>query len=303
MADLTVNFAGIPFKTPVVVASGTFGFGREYGELFDLSLLGGICVKGLTLTERPGNPPPRIAETPMGILNSVGFQNPGVDAFIKHELPFLRQYDTNIITNISGNTVEEYCRMAEKMSEAKVNLIEVNISCPNIKAGGMAFGTSCDTAALVTREVKKHAAVPVMVKLSPNVTDIAAIARAVEGAGADAVSLINTLLGMKIDIETQRPVLHYNTGGLSGPAVLPVAVRMVWQVASAVSIPVLGMGGISKGEDAVEMMLAGADLVAVGTALFTDPFAPLKVTEGIKEYLARKNIPAARELTGGVILN
>jgi dihydroorotate dehydrogenase (NAD+) catalytic subunit len=303
MADLTVNFAGIPFKTPVVVASGTFGFGREYGELFDLSLLGGICVKGLTLTERPGNPPPRIAETPMGILNSVGFQNPGVDAFIKHELPFLRQYDTNIITNISGNTVEEYCRMAEKLSEAKVNLIEVNISCPNIKAGGMAFGTSCDTAALVTREVKKHAAVPVMVKLSPNVTDIAAIARAVEGAGADAVSLINTLLGMKIDIETQRPVLHYNTGGLSGPAVLPVAVRMVWQVASAVSIPVLGMGGISKGEDAVEMMLAGADLVAVGTALFTDPFAPLKVTEGIKEYLARKNIPAARELTGGVILN
>lgn len=303
MADITVNFAGIPFKTPVVVASGTFGFGREYGELLDLSLLGGICVKGLTLTERPGNPPPRIAETPMGILNSVGFQNPGVDAFVEHELPFLRQYDTNIIANISGNTVEEYCLMAEKLSEAKVDIIEVNISCPNIKAGGMAFGTSRDTAALVTREVKKHAAVPVMVKLSPNVTDIAEIARAVEGAGADAVSLINTLLGMKIDIETQRPVLGFNTGGLSGPAVLPVAVRMVWQVASAVCIPVLGMGGISKVTDAVEMMLAGADLVAVGTAMFTDPFAPLKVTEGIKEYLARKNIPSARELTGRVILN
>jgi len=303
MADLTVNFAGVSFKTPVVVASGTFGFGREYGEMFDLSLLGGICVKGLTLNARLGNPPPRIAETPMGMLNSVGFQNPGVDAFVEHELPFLRRHDTNIIANISGNTVDEYCRMAEKLSDAKVDLIEVNISCPNIKAGGMAFGTSCDSAALVTREVKKHAAVPVMVKLSPNVTDIAAIARAVEEAGADALSLINTLLGMKIDIETQRPVLRYNTGGLSGPAVLPVAVRMVWQAAAAVSIPVLGMGGISKGADAVEMMLAGADLVAVGTALFADPFAPLKVTEGIKDYLARKNIQAARELTGRVILN
>lgn len=303
MADLSVNFAGIPFKTPVVVASGTFGFGREYGEFFDLSLLGGICVKGLTLTARPGNPPPRIAETPMGILNSVGFQNPGVDAFIEHELPFLRQYDTNIIANISGNTVDEYCLMAEKLSDAKIDLIEVNISCPNIKAGGMAFGTSCDSAALVAREVKKRASVPVMVKLSPNVADIAAIARAVEEAGADAVSLINTLLGMRIDIETQRPVLHYNTGGLSGPAVLPVAVRMVWQVAGAVRIPVLGMGGISKGADAVEMMLAGANLVSVGTALFADPYAPLKVTEGINEYLVRKNIPSVGELTGRVILN
>jgi dihydroorotate dehydrogenase (NAD+) catalytic subunit len=303
MIDLSVAFAGILFKTPVVVASGTFGFGREYGEFFDLSLLGGICVKGLTVHERLGNPPPRIAETPMGILNSVGFQNPGVDAFIEHELPFLRQYDTNIIANISGNTVEEYCEMAEKLSDAKIDLIEVNISCPNIKEGGMAFGTSCESAALVTREVRKHASVPVMVKLSPNVTDIAGIAKAVEDAGADAVSLINTLLGMKIDIETKRPVLHYNTGGLSGPAVLPVAVRMVWQVANAVKIPVLGMGGITKSQDAVEMMLAGADLVSVGTALFADPYAPVKVTEGIKDYLERKNIPSARELTGKVQLN
>ncbi len=303
MADLAVTFAGIRFKSPVVVASGTFGFGREYGEFFDLSLLGGICVKGLTLNERQGNPPPRIAETPMGILNSVGFQNPGVDAFIENELPFLRRYDTNIIANISGNTVEEYCEMAEKLSDARVDIIEVNISCPNIKAGGMAFGTSCESAALVTREVKKHASVPIMVKLSPNVTDVAGIARAVEEAGADAVSLINTILGMKIDIETLRPVLHYNTGGLSGPAVLPVAVRMVWQVASAVKIPVLGMGGISKAADAVEMMLAGADLVSVGTALFTDPYAPVKVTEGIRNYLERKNIKTAQELTGRVLLN
>ncbi|NLA86966.1 MAG: dihydroorotate dehydrogenase [Clostridiales bacterium] len=303
MAELSANFAGIPFKSPVVVASGTFGFGREYSEFFDLSLLGGICVKGLTVSERQGNPPPRIAETPMGILNSVGFQNPGVEAFIENELPFLRQYDTNIIANISGNTVEEYCVMTEKLSEAKIDIIEVNISCPNIKAGGMAFGTSCESAALVTREVKKHAAVPVMVKLSPNVTDIAEIARAVEDAGADAVSLINTLLGRKIDIDTRRPALRYNTGGLSGPAVLPVAVRMVWQVANAVKIPILGMGGISKGADAVEMMLAGATLISVGTALFNDPYAPVKITEGINDYLRRKNIPTAGELTGKVILN
>ena len=303
MAELSVNFAGVPFKTPVVVASGTFGFGREYSEFFDLSQLGGICVKGLTIKERSGNPPPRIAETPMGILNSVGFQNPGVAAFIEYELPFLRQYDTNIIANISGNTVEEYCEMTEKLSDARIDIIEVNISCPNIKAGGMAFGTSCESAARVTEEVKKHASVPVMVKLSPNVTDIADIARSVEAAGADAVSLINTILGMKINIETQKPVLHYNTGGLSGPAVLPVAVRMVWQVANAVKIPILGMGGISKGSDAVEMMLAGAALVSVGTALFADPCAPVKVTEGINNYLTRKNIPSAGELTGRVLLN
>ncbi len=303
MADLTVTFAGVRFKTPVVVASGTFGFGREYAEFFDLSQLGGICVKGLTVKERLGNPPPRIAETPMGILNSVGLQNPGVDAFIKRELMFLRQYDTNIIANISGNTVEEYCEMAEKLSDARVDMIEVNISCPNVKAGGLAFGTSCESAAHVTREVRKHASVPVMVKLSPNVTDIASIACAVEDAGADAVSLINTLLGMKINIETMKPLLYNNTGGLSGPAVLPVAVRMVWQVASAVKIPVLGMGGISKGEDAVEMLLAGANLISVGTALFADPYAPVKVTQGIKDFLNRKNIASAAELTGRVLLN
>jgi len=303
MADLNVTFAGVPFKTPVVVASGTFGFGREYGEIFDLSRLGGICVKGLTLRPRLGNPPPRIAETPMGILNSVGLQNPGVDRFIEEELPYLKTLGTNIIANISGETVEEYAEMAEKLSVAGVDLIEVNISCPNVKAGGAAFGTSCDAAASVTRAVKRAARVPVMVKLTPNVTDIAEIARAVEDAGADAVSLINTLLGMRIDINTRRPVLKNNTGGLSGPAVFPVAVRMVWQVRRAVKIPICGMGGISTGEDAVEMMLAGADIVAVGTALFRDPFAAIRVTEGIVRYLDEHQIENVTEITGKVLLN
>ncbi|NLM83358.1 MAG: dihydroorotate dehydrogenase [Clostridiales bacterium] len=303
MADLNVTFAGVPFKTPVVVASGTFGFGREYGEIFDLSRLGGICVKGLTLRPRLGNPPPRIAETPMGILNSVGLQNPGVDRFIEEELPYLKTLGTNIIANISGETVEEYAEMAEKLSDAGVDLIEVNISCPNVKAGGAAFGTSCDAAASVTRAVKRAARVPVMVKLTPNVTDIAEIARAVEDAGADAVSLINTLLGMRIDINTRRPVLKNNTGGLSGPAVFPVAVRMVWQVRRAVKIPICGMGGISTGEDAVEMMLAGADIVAVGTALFRDPFAAIRVTEGIVRYLDEHQIENVTEITGKVLLN
>lgn len=303
MDALHVTFAGVKFKSPVVVASGTFGFGREYGEFYDLSLLGGICVKGLTVKERPGNPPPRIAETPMGILNSVGLQNPGVDAFIRHELPFLRRYDTNIIANISGNTVEEYCEMAEKLSNAGVDLLEVNISCPNVKAGGMAFGTSCVSAALVTKEVKAHATVPVMVKLSPNVTDIGEIARAVEDNGADAISLINTLLGMRLDIETFRPVLFNNTGGLSGPAVFPVALRMVFEAYNAVSVPILGMGGIAKAADAVEMMLAGADMIAVGTAIFTEPMVPLKITQGIKEYLERKNMSSVTKLKGRVKLN
>lgn len=303
MDALHVTFAGVKFKSPVVVASGTFGFGREYGEFYDLSLLGGICVKGLTVKERPGNPPPRIAETPMGILNSVGLQNPGVDAFIRHELPFLRRYDTNIIANISGNTVEEYCEMAEKLSNAGVDLIEVNISCPNVKAGGMAFGTSCVSAALVTKEVKAHATVPVMVKLSPNVTDIGEIARAVEDNGADAISLINTLLGMRLDIETFRPILFNNTGGLSGPAVFPVALRMVFEAYNAVSVPILGMGGIAKAADAVEMMLAGADMIAVGTAIFTEPMAPLIITQGIKDYLERKNISSVTKLKGRVKLN
>lgn len=302
MASLSVNFAGVPFKTPVVVASGTFGFGREYAELFDLSALGGICVKGLTLRPRLGNPPPRIAETPMGILNSVGLQNPGVDRFIEEELPYLKTLGTNIIANISGETVEEYAEMAEKLSEAGVDLIEVNVSCPNVKAGGAAFGVTPEGAAAVTKAVKGVSKVPVMVKLTPNVTDIAEIARAVEDAGADAVSLINTLLGMRIDIKTRRPMLRNNTGGLSGPAVFPIAVRMVWQVRRAVKIPICGMGGIMTGEDAVEMMLAGADIVSVGTALFRDPLAPLRVTEGIARYLDGNGYNNVSEITGKVQL-
>lgn len=299
--NLSVTLAGMTMKNPVVVASGTFGFGREYSQFFDLSELGGICAKGLTLLPREGNPAPRIAETPMGILNSVGLQNPGVDAFITEELPFLRQYDTKVIANISGNTPEEYGIMCEKLAGAGVDMIEVNISCPNVKAGGLAYGTRPELAAEVTHVAKAHAGqVPVMVKLSPNVTDITEIARAVEGTGADAISLINTIRGMRIDVNTRRPILKMNTGGMSGPAVLPVAVRMVWEVSNAVKIPVLGMGGVSKGEDAAQMMLAGATAVAVGTACFADPYAPLKVRDGLAEIAARQGLSAVSELTGGV---
>ena len=301
--DLSVDFAGVRFKNPVVAASGTFGFGREYGEYYDLSLLGGICVKGLTMSQRLGNAPPRVAETPMGMLNSVGLQNPGVDVFIEDELPVLRGFDTVIIANISGNTVEEYEIMAEKLSDAAVDIIEVNVSCPNVKEGGMHFGTSPGSVAAVTSAVKRSSRVPVMIKLSPNVADIAEIARAAESAGADAVSLINTILGMRINTATMRPVLHNNVGGLSGPAVLPVAIRMVWEVSNAVSIPVFGMGGIMDGDNAVEMMLAGASLVGVGTACLTDPYAPINIIREIEGYMLRNGISAVRELTGKVKQN
>ena len=300
--NMSVSLAGVPLKNPVVVASGTFGFGREYGKFYDLGELGGICAKGLTLRPRMGNPAPRIAETPMGMLNSVGLENPGVDAFIAEELPFLRQFDTKIIANISGNTPEEYGIMCEKLSAAGVDLIEVNISCPNVKAGGLAYGTRPELAAEVTEVAKRHAGcVPVMVKLSPNVTDITEIARAAEGAGADALSLINTIRGMRIDVDTRRPVLKMNTGGLSGPAVLPVAVRMVWEVRRAVRLPILGMGGVSRGEDAAQLMLAGASAAAVGTAMFADPFAPLRVRDGLAEIAARQGLSAVSELTGAVL--
>ncbi|MCD7945998.1 MAG: dihydroorotate dehydrogenase [Clostridiales bacterium] len=298
--DLSVDLAGVTLKNPVVVASGTFGFGREFGQFYDLSELGGICVKGLTLHPREGNPPPRIAETPMGILNSVGLQNPGVDGFISHELPWLREHDVKIIANISGNTPEEYGIMCEKLSRAGVDMIEVNISCPNVKAGGLQYGVVPEMAAQVTEEAKGHSDVPVMVKLSPNVTDITVIARAVAEAGADALSLINTIRGMRIDVRTRRPVLKMNTGGLSGPAVLPVAVRMVWEVAQAVDLPILGMGGVSRGEDAAQLMLAGASAVAVGTACFADPYAPLKVRDGLEKIAAEQGLSRVSELTGGV---
>ena len=298
--ELSVELAGVKLKNPIVVASGTFGFGREYGQFYDLSELGGICAKGLTLHRREGNPPPRIAETPMGILNSVGLQNPGVDAFIAEELPELRKHDLAVIANISGNTPEEYGIMCEKLSEAGVDMIEVNISCPNVKAGGLAYGTKPELAAEVTKVAKEHATVPVMVKLSPNVTDITEIARAVADAGADALSLINTLRGMRIDVNTRRPILKMNTGGLSGPAVLPVAVRMVWEVASAVDLPILGMGGVAKGEDAAQLMLAGASAVAVGTACFADPYAPIKVRDELAEIACAQGLDKVFDLTGGV---
>ena len=303
MVDLSVSFAGVNFKNPVVTASGAFGFGREYGEFYDLSLLGGVCVKGLTLKPRLGNKPPRIFETSSGVLNSVGLQNPGVNSFIKEELPFLRKYNTVVIANISGNTVNEYAEMAEKLSSAKVDIIEVNVSCPNVKAGGMQFGISVDGVSAVTKAVKNHTAVPIMVKLSPNVTDIAEIAIAAESEGADAISLINTLLSMRIDTKTRKPVLHNNLGGLSGPAVFPVAVRMVWQAASAVKIPVMGLGGVVSGDNAVEMMLAGASLVGVGTACFDDPYAPVRIIDEIAEYLPRNGLKSTGDITGKVVLN
>ena len=300
MTDMRVELAGVALKNPVTVASGTFGFGREYGEFFDLDQLGGISVKGLTLLPRNGNPTPRIAETPMGMLNSVGLQNPGVDAFIAHELPFLRQFDVKVIANISGSTPEEYGVMCEKLSDAGVDMIEVNISCPNVKAGGLAYGTRPELAAEVTRVAKAHSTVPVMVKLSPNVTDITEIARAVEGAGADALSLINTIRGMVIDVHTRRPILKMNTGGLSGPAILPVAVRMVWEVHNAVAIPILGMGGISSGADAAQMLLAGASAVAVGAACFSDPMAPVRVEQELEQLCAQQGLERVSQLMGAV---
>ncbi len=298
---LAVRMCGIDFKNPIIPASGAFGFGREYESLYPLSRLGGISVKGMTLHKRDGNPMPRVAETPAGMLNSVGLQNPGVDYFIEHELPNLLTKDTVIIANCAGSTVEDCTEMAKKLNRTGVHMIELNISCPNVKAGGLAFGVDCQSAATVTHAVKNAAPdKPVMVKLSPNVTDITAIAKAVEAAGADAVSLINTLLGMRIDLASRRPILKQNVGGLSGPAVFPVAVRMVWQVANAVSIPVMGMGGVSTWKDAAEMMLAGATCVQVGAALFQNPLAPIEIIDGLRQYVEESGISSISDLIGGV---
>ena len=294
--DLRVNICGVELKNPITTASGTFGFGHEYGNFFDLSALGGIGVKGLTPTERLGNPAPRIAETPMGILNCVGLQNPGIDRFIEEQIPFLRQYDTKIIANVSGNTVEEYCGMIEKISDADVDLIEMNISCPNVKCGGMAFGTQPAMVQEVVSAAKRYAKKPLIVKLSPNVTDIAEIARVAVAAGADALSLINTLLGMRIDVDSRKPVLSNIMGGMSGPAVFPIAVRMVYQVRKAI----IGMGGIRTGRDIVEMMLAGADAIAIGTAMFADPMAPVKALAELEGYMEQHNIQKVTELTGAL---
>lgn len=300
MADLRVNIAGVEFKNPVITASGTYGYGLEYDELYPVELLGGVSCKGTTLKERLGNPPPRIAETSSGILNSVGLQNPGVDAFIKNCLPKIEKRDVVIIANIAGSKPEEYCEVAEKLNDTAVDMVEVNISCPNVKEGGVAFGTSCNGVETITRLVRRFCNKPMIIKLSPNVTDIGEIAAAAESAGADAISLINTITGMRIDIKTGRPLLKNNTGGLSGPAIFPVAVRMVWQAASRVHVPVIGMGGIASWQDAVELMLAGASAVQIGTALFTDAYAPLKVIDGLNAYLNDNSIERIGDIVGKV---
>ena len=303
MIDLSVNIAGVKFNNPVIMASGTYGFGKEYGEYIDLNKLGGISVKGLTLLERKGNPPPRIAETPSGILNSVGLQNPGVQVFKQQYMPFLKGYDTRVIANIAGNTIEDYCEMAEILGDSGVDAIELNVSCPNVKAGCLAFGTTPQGIAEITRAVKKYCKQPLIVKLTPNVADIKSIAKAAEDEGADAVSLINTLLGMVIDIHKKKPVLANNFGGLSGPAVKPVAVRMVYEVANTVKIPVIGMGGIATAEDAIEFLLAGASAIMVGTANFVDPLVPEKIINGIVEYLKQNNYNNIYSVIGKLEMN
>lgn len=302
MADLSVNIAGLEWKNPVTTGSGTFGFGREYANYFDLSNIGAICLKALSAKPRLGNKSPRIAEVTSGILNSVGLQNPGAEYFVENELPWLRKFDTKLIGNLCGSSIEDYVEVA-KILDDKLDMFELNISCPNVKEGGMAFGTNASMVEEITAKVKSVSKVPLIVKLSPNVTDIAEMARAAEAGGADAVSLINTLLGMKIDIKTRRPILNNNMGGMSGPAVKPVAVRMVYQVRRAVKIPIIGMGGISTGEDAIEFLLAGADAVSVGTAGIVDPYAWIKVRNGINDYLDQNGYASVKDIVGKLELN
>ncbi|NLN05481.1 MAG: dihydroorotate dehydrogenase [Clostridiaceae bacterium] len=297
-----INVGGLELKNPVIAASGTFGFGREFSEYYDLGRLGGISVKGLTLEPRMGNKTPRICETPSGILNSVGLQNPGVHEFVRTEIPFLRQFDTKIIANIAGNSFSDYEQMAEILNDADVDAIELNVSCPNVK-DGVVFGQDPQLLEKLTRSVKDRFEKPLFVKLTPNVTSIVDTAKAAEAGGADGVSLINTLLGMAIDIYRRRPVLANNTGGLSGPCVKPVAVRMVHEVYRNVNIPVIGMGGIETGEDAVEFIIAGASCVMVGTANFADPLACIKVIDGIEEYMEKMKIKDVRELVGSLEFN
>ena len=300
MADLRVNLAGLQMKTPVMTASGTFGFGIEFADFMNLNDLGAVVVKGTTLNPRSGNAGVRIAETPAGMLNCIGLENPGSDTFIKTILPQCKRYEFPVIVNMSGSTVEEYGVLAEKLSVDGVAALELNISCPNVKEGGIAFGTRPDSAAAVVREVKKHTNLPVIVKLSPNVTDIVEMAKYVEDAGADIISMINTLLGMVIDTKTWKPVLGNIVGGLSGPAVKPVAVRMVWQVAQAVKVPIIGMGGIMTAEDAIEFFLAGASAVSIGTANFVNPAVAMDVTRGIDEYLDARGIKSIQDIVGQV---
>ena len=298
---LHTNLAGIYMNAPVLTASGTFGFGEEFAEFVDLSRLGGVMVKGTTLKPRRGNEGVRITETPMGMLNCIGLENPGVDVFLQETLPRLANYNMNVIVNISGSTVEEYGVLAEMLDVPRVAAIELNVSCPNVKEGGIVFGTDPKAAAAVVKEAKAHTKKPVILKLSPNVTDIVTMAKAVEDAGADIISLINTLLGMEINIHTQKPTLGNVTGGLSGPCVKPVALRMVYQVAKAVKVPLIGMGGISCAEDAIEFLLAGANAVAVGTANFNDPAVTMKICDGINDYLAQRHLESVQDIIGAAL--
>ena len=296
--DLRVSIGNVEMKNPVTTASGTFGSGREYSQFVDLNRLGAVTVKGVSDKPWTGNATPRIAETYGGMLNAVGLQNPGVEAFIAEDIPFLRKFDTKIIVNVCGHTLQEYCNVVERLQDADVDLLELNISCPNVAEGGITFGTNWKMVEQVVGEVKKRAKQPLIVKLTPNVTDIDVIARAAESAGADALSMINTLLGMKIDIHRKKPLLANKTGGLSGPAIRPVAVRMVYQVAQTVKIPIIGMGGIANGEDAMEFILAGASMVAVGTASFSNPYATVETLEGIETYMRQYKVEKLAGLVG-----
>lgn len=298
-----VNFAGIEMKNPVTVASGTFGYGREYADFFDLGKLGAIITKGTSLRPKSGNKPSRVCETPSGMLNSIGLQNPGVEYFANNDLPFLRKFDTKIIVNACGSSIDEYVELCKILNNLDIDGVELNLSCPNVKEGCMAFGNTYEGVKRVTSEVRKVLDKPLIVKLTPNVTDIAGIAKGVQDGGADAVSLINTLLAMKIDIYKRRPVLANNTGGLSGPAIRPVAVRMVYQVAQAVNIPIMGLGGIVSGEDAIEFMLAGATTVSIGAGNFIDPYTSVKVVEGIEEYMRKCHIEDINDIIGKVEMN
>lgn len=298
--NMAVNIAGVEWKNPITVASGTFGSGMEYSEFVDLNRLGAVTTKGVANVPWPGNPTPRIAETYGGMMNAIGLQNPGIDTFIKRDLPFLAKYDTKVIVNVCGKSKEDYIDVVERLADTDIDMLEMNVSCPNVKEGGIAFGQKPEALYDITQAVKKVAKQPVIMKLSPNVTDITEMAKAVEAGGADAVSLINTLTGMKIDINRRTFAVANKTGGLSGPAIKPVAVRMVYQTANAVKLPIIGMGGIASAEDALEFLMAGATMVSVGTANFNDPMTTIKVIDGIKDYCARNGIADVKELIGCV---
>lgn len=298
--NMSVNIAGVELKNPVMTASGTFGSGAEYSEFVDLNKLGAVVTKGVANVPWPGNPTPRIAEVYGGMLNAIGLQNPGIDVFCERDIPFLKKYDTKIIVNVCGKSTEDYCEVVERLASEPVDLLEINISCPNVKEGGIAFGQDPKAVEAITRAVKKYAKQPVIMKLSPNVTDITVMAKAAEAGGADALSLINTLTGMKIDINRRTFAIANKTGGMSGPAVKPVAVRMVYQVAQTVGIPIIGMGGIASAEDALEFILAGATAVSVGTANFVNPYTTVEVAEGIEAYMKKNHVEDIKELIGAV---